>query len=213
MVTDRHVNHCATTIKHATTVHALYMYATLNVQAYMWLGVLLRTPPRTASQDTVRQEREPNHKEKVNCPYAVPPRKSGAGNGQTRICIKQRVWRGGVASANAVHPEVTTSAATVLPHLTRIKLNITLSGANAAGRPRPPPWRRARRVGQPLRPALKRRVHERGGSRGSMALGPTRMVCGPRPDMYGSGPWPGQRTRTRENEAPSGLFKLRPAGR
>ncbi len=86
-----------------------------------------------------------------------------------------------------------------------------MSGANAAGRPRPPPWRRARRVGQPLRPALKRRVHEGGPARSgapiSMALGPTRMVCGPRPGMYGSGPWPGHAKRKRgKNEALAALL-------
>ena len=36
-----------------------------------------------------------------------------------------------------------------------------------------------------------------------VALGPKRMVCGPRPGMYGAGPWPGQRG-TQKRQAPTG---------
>ena len=165
----------------------------VGISIQVWLGVLLRTPPRTASLDTVRLEREPNHtvnekRKRTNCPYAVPPQKVGREMGRCGVAcavvqtslqqapspgtptereqahesayvnIKGRV--GVTASASAVHPEVTTPTATVSPHPTNIKLN--MSGATKLGGPGPPPCARARRVGYPPAKPTAGRPQRRG---------------------------------------------------
>ena len=47
----------------ATVMSPLHrdQHAKVRMSIHVVLGFLLRTPPRTASLDTVRQEREPNH--------------------------------------------------------------------------------------------------------------------------------------------------------
>ncbi len=76
----------------------------------MWLGFLLRTPPRAASQG--------------HCPNGAQTQRTNSRKSKLEEYIKIKRSAGGAASANATHPEVVTSTATVPAHRIVKKLKL-----------------------------------------------------------------------------------------